>query len=73
MFKFESLEIWKESVSFASELYELTHKFPNWETYNLTAQLTRAATSVSLNIAEGSSRASKKDFNRFIQISVGSL
>ena len=73
MFKFETLEIWKEAVKFISEIYELTKKFPNWETYRLTSQLTRATTSISLNIAEGSSRSSKKDFKRFIQISLGSL
>ena len=68
MFKFETLDIWKEAVKFISEIYHLTKKFPNWETYSLTSQLTRAATSISLNIAEGSSRESKKDFKRFIQI-----
>jgi len=73
MFKFETLNIWKEAVSFISEVYKLSKNFPNWETYNLTSQLTRAATSISLNIAEGSSRTSKKDFKRFIQISLGSL
>ena len=73
MFKFETLNIWKEAVNFISEVYRLTKQFPNWETYSLTSQLTRAATSISLNIAEGSSRTSKKDFGRFIQISLGSL
>ncbi len=33
----------------------------------------RAAVSVSSNVAEGSSRASKIDFARFIEISTGSL
>ena len=33
----------------------------------------RASVSVSSNIAEGSSRESKKDFIRFLQISYGSL
>jgi len=73
MFKFETLDIWKEAVKFISEIYKLTKTFPNWETYSLTSQLTRAAISISLNIAEGSSRTSKKDFRRFIQISLGSL
>lgn len=73
MFKFETLEIWKESVKFVKEIYDLTKKFPNWETYNITSQLTRAALSTSLNIAEGSSRKSKLDFKRFIQISTGSV
>ena len=73
MFKFESLEIWQESVKFASEIYRLTKIFPNWESFGLTSQLNRAGVSISLNIAEGSSRGSKIDFRRFIQIAVGSL
>ena len=73
MFKFETLDIWKEAVKFVSDIYVLIKKFPNWETFCLTSQLTRAAVSISLNIAEGSSRKSKKDFQRFIQVSLGSL
>lgn len=73
MFKFETLNVWKKSVDFISEIYAVVNKFPNWESYNLTSQITRAAVSVSLNIAEGSSRKSKLDNKRFIQISLGSL
>ena len=73
MFSFESLDIWKESVKFAAEMYKLVKDFPNFETYNLISQLTRASVSISLNIAEGSSRKSQVDFKRFIQISIGSL
>ncbi len=73
MFKFETLDIWKEAVKFASEIYDLIKKFPKSEMFGLTSQLTRAAVSISLNIAEGSSRKSKIDFKRFIQISLGSL
>lgn len=73
MFKFESLEIWQESVKFISEIYKLTKNFPNWETFSLTSQLNRAAISISLNVAEGSGRGSKIDFRRFIQIAIGSL
>ena len=73
MFKFETLDIWKESVAFVSEVYQLTHKFPKSEQYNLTSQLNRVAVSISLNIAEGSARKTKADFKRFIQISLGSL
>ncbi len=73
MFKFETLDVWKEAVKFASEIYDLTKQFPKSEIFGLTSQLTRAAVSVSLNIAEGSSRKSKIDFKMFIQISLGSL
>ena len=73
MFKFETLDIWKITVQFGSDIYKVTRKFPKAEQFGLTSQLIRAATSISLNIAEGSSRTSKTDFQRFIQISIGSL
>jgi len=72
-FKFEELKIWKESVKFANEIYNLTKKFPKDELFGVTAQLNRAAVSISLNIAEGEGRHSDPDLSRFIQISIGSL
>jgi four helix bundle protein len=72
-FKFESLRIWKEAVKFASEVYCLTKKFPKSEEFGLTSQLSRAAVSISLNIAEGEGRKSDADLARFIHIAIGSL
>ena len=68
-FKFEKLEVWKESVKFASEVYSLTKKFPKTEQFGLISQFNRASVSISLNISEGSDA----ELSRFIQISIGSL
>lgn len=73
MFKFETLEIWKRAVEFTADIYNITQTFPKREVFGLTAQTTRAVISISLNIAEGSSRKSKIDFKRFLQMSAGSL
>ncbi len=72
-FKFEELKIWEEAVKFANEIYSVTKKFPKEEQYGLTSQLTRAAVSISLNIAEGEGRRSDNDWSRFLLISLGSL
>lgn len=72
-FRFESLEIWHLSVDYANQIYEVTESFPRGEIFGLTQQIRRAAISVSLNIAEGSGRASSKDFQRFLGMSIGSI
>jgi four helix bundle protein len=54
-------------------VHEATEAFPAKERFGLTSQLRRAAVSISANIAEGSSRASNKDFSRFVEIAFGSL
>ena len=67
------MEIWKESVKFAGEIYTLSKRFPKKELFGLTSQLTRAAVSISLNIAEGEGRNSDAELSRFTQIAIGSL
>lgn len=73
MFRFEKLEVWKKGVEFADRVYEMTRGFPDNERFGLTSQMRRAAVSISSNIAEGCSRASDKDFARFVEIAYGSL
>ena len=53
-FKFEKLEIWKLAIDLADNVHKLTRNFPKEEMFSLTSQMKRAADSVSLNIAEGS-------------------
>ncbi len=73
MFNFEKLDVWQEAIQFADLIYELTRSFPHDERFGLTNQMRRAAVSVSSNLAEGSSRGSRQDFSRFIEIATGSL
>ena len=73
MFRFERLEIWQRSSDFAGRIYDVTGRFPAKERFGLVSQLERAASSISGNIAEGSSRTSSKDFSRFLEIAYGSL
>ena len=73
MFSFEKLEVWRKSVEFADLLYRVTRAFPVEERFGLTNQMRRASVSISSNIAEGSSRSSKTDYSRFIELAAGSL
>jgi len=73
MFNFEKLDVWQKAIDFADLIYNQTRHFPTDERFGLTNQLRRAAVSISSNIAEGSSRASKTDFARFVEIATGSV
>ncbi len=72
-FNFERLDVWKRAVELASLVYGFTKDFPADERYGLTSQMRRAAVSIPSNIAEGSSRSSRQDFARFVELAVGSL
>ena len=73
MFTFERLDIWQKAIEFADLVYSLTRSFPSDERFGLTNQMRRAAVSISSNVAEGSSRNSRTDFARFVEIATGSL
>jgi len=70
---YKDLEVWKNGVKLAKDIYWLTETFLYHELYALTSQLRRAAVSVSSNIAEGYVRNSIKEFVHFLYISLGSL
>ncbi len=72
-FNFERLEAWKQALAFSKVVYQVTKSFPDEERFGLTSQMRRAAVSVASNLAEGSSRSSRQDFARFVEIATGSL
>lgn len=70
--KFRKLEVWIKAMDFVEEVYRLTNKFPTKEMYGLISQLNRSATSIALNIAEGSGAGSDNEFCRFLNIALRS-
>ena len=70
---YTKIEAWKLADDLTVAVYDSTRSFPREELYGLTSQLRRAAYSVPANIAEGSSRESKRDYLHFLYISRGSL
>lgn len=64
MRNFKDLEIWKIAYEINIDVYKILPKLPEKELRNIFDQLQRAATSIALNIAEGSrSESSRKFFN----------
>lgn len=72
-FRFQNFPIYWDIRKFIKKIYLLSDTFPNNEKYELSSQLRRAAVSILLNIAEGSAKRSDKEFNRYINISIGSI
>lgn len=67
------LEVYKSSREFAFECYQLTRILPAEEKYAMSSQIRKAALSVHLNIAEGSSRKSEVERKRYYEIARGSV
>jgi four helix bundle protein len=72
-FKFENLEVWKLALDYLDDVYQVAEGFPKEEVYNLRSQWIRAATSIALNIAEGSTGQTDAEQVRFLGYAIRSL
>lgn len=72
MKNFKELRIWQKGIDIAVLSFKMVELFPKEERFGLSLQITRAGVSIPSNIAEGSSRTSEKDYNRFLEIALGS-
>ncbi|MDH4308544.1 MAG: four helix bundle protein [Acidimicrobiia bacterium] len=57
----------------AVRVYDLTEGFPPSERFGLAREIRRSAISIGSNLAEGSGRATDREFSRFVDIALGSL
>jgi four helix bundle protein len=73
MYKFERLEVYQRALDYIDQIYTAADKLPPSEAYNLGSQIKRAATSIALNIAEGSTGQSDPEQGRFLGLALRSL
>ena len=67
------LDVWKDSMRLARDIYRVSTSFPNSERFGLTAQIRRCAVSVPSNTAEGAGRGGNKEYAHHLRIARGSL
>lgn len=70
---YRDLKIWQKSIEMVTQIYKLTAHFPDKELFGITTQVRRSSVSIPSNIAEGYGRYSRKEYVRFLGISLGSL
>lgn len=70
-FRFNDLRVYQDSLHFVSRIFSITKIWSIPYRFSLGDQLQRAAISIPLNVAEGSSRTGR-DFKHFLSIARGS-
>jgi len=70
---YRDLDVWKRSLVLVADIYRITRKLPSDERFGLTAQLRRAAVSVTINIAEGYGRTTRGEYLNHLSFARGSL
>ena len=73
LFRFRNWPVYQAAKSFRKKIRELAKKLPGSERYLLRDQVSRAADSICLNIAEGANKLSDIDFSRYLNNSETSL
>jgi four helix bundle protein len=69
---YRKLRVWQKAHALTVRTYVVSATFRCPEAWSLRDQITRAAISVSSNIAEGAGRGTDPDFRRFLWHSLGS-
>ncbi len=69
---FRDLVVWQKAHQLTLASYRATSALPKHELYGLTSQIRRCSASIAANIAEGCGKKGNAEFNRFLQIALGS-
>jgi len=70
--KFEDIVAWQRAREIVKDIYKLTGSQGFHHDFTLRDQMRRSALSIMANIAEGFHRWNRKDFLRFLQMSLAS-
>jgi four helix bundle protein len=68
----EELDVFQLAHGLTLKVYRITADFPKEETFGLVSQMRRAASSVGMNLAEGSMRLNSGEYRQFVGIARGS-
>ncbi|MGH7775477.1 MAG: four helix bundle protein [Candidatus Binatia bacterium] len=68
----EELDVFKLAHDLTLRVYRITADFPKEETFGLISQMRRAATSIGMNLAEGSMRLNSREYRQYVGIARGS-
>src|SRR5688572_9517280 len=71
-FKFENLKVWQEALELTGIVHDVSEKFPQKSLHFNFSKIKRAADSVALNIAEGSTGQTNPEFKKFLGYAVRS-
>ena len=67
MRNYRNLNVWKEGIRLAEEVYKLSGLLPGTEEDGLKSQVCKSSISIPSNIAEGCNREREVDFKRFLE------
>ena len=70
--KIEEMEVFKKSHELVLYTYKITKDLPDDERFTLINQMRRSSASIATNLVEGDSRYSKKEYEYFLKIAIGS-
>ena len=70
---YTKLEVWRDSIDLAAQIYKITSQGKLSKDYSLSDQIRRSSVSIASNIAEGESSGYEKMKLRFLYNAKGSI
>jgi len=73
MKSYRDLDIWKEGMHLATNVYKLASKLPEEEKFGLAQDITQTAVTITSHIANGAETKNEKEYKLFMDIVSGKL